>query len=192
MFSARGPSDVDRFFRGLTEYAFHARLGVVDPPLVDYVAVLLVRFMRNERLAVLPGAGEESADVTHMLLAAKRHADAAEAREEYRHIGDVTLFWSGLYPEAIARHRTPGPRADLVGYKEAGKRAYELAARSNRPKPSRGGPCWSDFPTNTTSASRAWVRCDGPGARRPDRRPAPEIPTATRQRSTSCACQGGS
>ena len=128
MFSARGPSDVDRFFRGLTEYAFHARLGVVDPPLVDYVAVMLVRFMRNERLTVLPGAGEESADVTHMLLAAKRHADAAEAREEYRHIGDVTLFWSGLYPEAIARHRTPGPRADLVGYKEAGKRAYELAA----------------------------------------------------------------
>lgn len=128
MFSARDPSDVERFFRGLTEYAFHARLGVVDPPLVDYVAVLLVRFMRNERLAVLPGVGEESADVSHLLLAAERHADAAEAREEYRHIGDVTLFWSGLYPEAIARHRKPGPRADLVGYKEAGKRAYELAA----------------------------------------------------------------
>lgn len=65
MFSARDPSDVDRFFRGLTEYAFHARLGVVDPPLVDYVAVLLVRFIRNERLAVLLAAGEESADLSH-------------------------------------------------------------------------------------------------------------------------------
>jgi len=126
MFSAHDPSDVDRFFRGLTEYAFHARLGVVDPPLVDYVAVMLVRFMRNERLAVLPGAGEESADVSHMLLAAERHADPAEARAEYRHIGDVTLFWSGLYPEALARHRRPGP--DLTGYKAAGKRAYRLAA----------------------------------------------------------------
>ncbi len=115
MFSARDPSDVERFFRGLTEYAFHARLGVVDPPLVDYVAVL-------------PGAGEESADVSHMLLAAERHADAAEAREEFRHIGDVTLFWSGLYPEAVARYRRPGPHADLVGYKSAGKRAYWLAA----------------------------------------------------------------
>ena len=52
MYSARDPSDVDRFFRGLTEYAFHTRLGVVDPLLVDYVAVLLVRFLRNERLAV--------------------------------------------------------------------------------------------------------------------------------------------
>ena len=132
MFSARDPSDVERFFRGLTEYAFHARLGVVDPPLVDYVAVMLVRFMRNERLTVLPGAGEESADVSQMLLAAQRHAEAAEAQAEFQHIGDVTLFWSGLYPEALARSRKPGAPADpagfLVGYKEAGKRAYELAA----------------------------------------------------------------
>jgi hypothetical protein len=128
MFSARDPADVERFFRGLTEYAFHARLGVVDPPLVDYVSVMLVRFIRNERLAILPGAGAESADMSHLLLAAERHADPAEAREEYRHIGDVTLFWSGLYPEALARYRQPGPHADLVGYKAAGRRAYWLAA----------------------------------------------------------------
>jgi hypothetical protein len=128
MFSARDPADVERFFRGLTEYAFHARLGVVDPPLVDYVAVMLVRFMRNERLAVLPGAGEESADVAHLLLAAERHADADQARAEYRHIGDVTLFWSGLYPEALARHRAARAPADLVGYKAAGKQAYRLVA----------------------------------------------------------------
>lgn len=63
-----------------------------------------------------------------MLLAAERHADPSEARDEYRHIGDVTLFWSGLYPEALARHRKPGPHPDLVGYKAAGKRAYWLAA----------------------------------------------------------------
>lgn len=132
MFSARDPADVERFFRGLTEYAFHARLGVVDPPLIDYVSVMLVKFMRNDRLAVLPGAGEESADVSHLLLAAERHADPAEARAEYRHIGDVTLFWSGLYPEALARYRTPGPHADLVGslvgYRAAGRRAYSLVA----------------------------------------------------------------
>jgi len=129
MFSARDPSDLDRFFRGLTEYAFQARLGVVDPPLVDYVSVLLVRFIRHERLAVLPGAGvEQLADVGQLLLAGERRADAAEAREEYRHLGDVTLFWSGLYPEALACYRGPVPRTDLVGYKAAGKRAYRLAA----------------------------------------------------------------
>jgi len=128
MFSARDPADVERFFRGLTEYAFHTRLGVVDPPLVDYVSILLVRFLRNERLAVLPGAGDESADIAQLLVAAKRHADAAAAREEFRHIGDVTLFWSGLYPEALGRYRGPGADDGLVGYREAGRRAYWLAS----------------------------------------------------------------
>ena len=128
MFSARDPADVERFFRGLTEYAFHARLGVVDPPLVDYVSVMLVRFMRNERLAILPGAGAESADMSHLLLAAERHADPAEAREEYRHIGDVTLFWSGLYPEALRRPDAPGRIDRLAAYRTTGKRAYRLAA----------------------------------------------------------------
>ena len=27
-----------RFFAGLTEFAFQTRLGVADPPLVDYIA----------------------------------------------------------------------------------------------------------------------------------------------------------
>ena len=55
MFAAHDPSDIDRFFRGLTEYAFHARLGVVDPPLIDYVALLLVRHLRLDRVAAVPG-----------------------------------------------------------------------------------------------------------------------------------------
>jgi hypothetical protein len=128
MFSARDLSDVDRFFRGITEYAFHTRLGVVDPPLVDYVALLLVRFLRNERLAVLPGSGDESPDLARLLRAAERHADASEARAEYRQIGDVTLFWSGLYPEALSRYRSPGPADGLTGYKETGRRAYWMAS----------------------------------------------------------------
>lgn len=129
MFSARDSSDIDRFFRGLTEYAFHARLGVVDPPLVDYVALLLVRFLRLDRVAALPGVGgEEPTEVTKMLIVAQRHASADEAREEYRQIGDYTLFWSGLYPEAVSRFERAGRPEPLIGYREAGKRAYWLAS----------------------------------------------------------------
>ncbi|MEX0670235.1 MAG: hypothetical protein WD060_07250 [Pirellulales bacterium] len=128
MFSAHDPSDIDRFFRGLTEYAFHARLGVVDPPLVDYVSVLLVRFLRNE--AALPSAAaSEAADVARLLVDAASHAVPDEAREEYRHIGDVTLFWSGLYPEALRPLEYRGLRDPLDAYRETGKRAYWLASR---------------------------------------------------------------
>lgn len=124
MFSARDPSDIERFFRGLTEYAFHARLGVVDPPLVEYVSVLLVRFLRNE--AASPTV--PPVDVTRLLASAARHPRSDEARQEYRQVGDVTLFWTGIYPEAlraVERHRR-GDR--LTAYRETGRRAYWLAS----------------------------------------------------------------
>jgi hypothetical protein len=63
-----------------------------------------------------------------MLMIAQRHASADEAREEYRRIGDFTLFWSGVYPEAVRRFDWPGRSEPLIGYREAGKRAYWLAS----------------------------------------------------------------
>src|SRR4029079_7057749 len=38
------------FFSGLAEYAFESRLGIADPPLVDYLAELLARFMRSDAI----------------------------------------------------------------------------------------------------------------------------------------------
>ncbi|MFN7811108.1 MAG: hypothetical protein ACK5SI_00390, partial [Planctomycetia bacterium] len=97
MFSPRDPTEVDRFFRGLTEYAFHARLGVVDPELIDYVALLLVRFLRHDRVTALPGVGrEEAADVSDVLLAVRRHAAAEVGGEEYLLIGAERVLWGGV------------------------------------------------------------------------------------------------
>ena len=126
MFAAREPSDIERFFRGLTEYAFHSRLGVVDPPLVDYVALLLVRFLRHDALAPPPPGDAGPPDVARRLVAARAH-EAPQALVEYRRIGDSTLFWSGLYPEAVAR-RQPGRPDHLLDFREAGKQAYWLAS----------------------------------------------------------------
>lgn len=121
MFSARDPADLDRFFRGLAEHAFHGQLGVVDPPLVEYVSTLLVRFLRAEGLRPLPAgdvvAGE---DVTRMLTAAPQ-ASSDAAVDDYRRIGDYTLFWTGLYPEALRR-------VQQLDYRLAGKRAYWIAS----------------------------------------------------------------
>ncbi len=124
MFSAHGPDDVDRFFRGITEYAFHARLGVADAPLVDYVALLLVRFLRHDATPAGTVA-PRVADVAHLMARAAGRTAAEEAREEFRHVGDITLFWSGLYPEALVRRDRGMP---LTTYRDAGRRAYRLAA----------------------------------------------------------------
>jgi hypothetical protein len=121
MFSARDPADLDRFFHGLAEHAFHGQLGVVDPPLVEYVSTLLVRFIRAEGLQPLPTvdvvAGE---DVTRMLGGVPEPLPDA-AVDDYRHIGDYTLFWTGLYPEALRR-------VQQIDYRLAGKRAYWIAS----------------------------------------------------------------
>ena len=41
-------SAIRRFFAGMAEYTFQTNLGVVDPPLIDYLSDLLARFVRNE------------------------------------------------------------------------------------------------------------------------------------------------
>jgi hypothetical protein len=128
MFSARDPSDLERFFRGLTEYAFYGRLGIVDPPLVEYLTTLLVRFIHHDNLRALPGAEPVACDdVSHMLSIAQ-HEPPDVARGEYRHIGDYTLFWSGVYPEALQRFQRPSQPDHLLDYREAGRQAYRLAA----------------------------------------------------------------
>jgi hypothetical protein len=62
------------------------------------------------------------------MLAIVQQEPPAVARDEYRHIGDYTLFWSGLYPEALHRFRHPSRADHLLDYREAGKQAYRLAA----------------------------------------------------------------
>ena len=41
---------LERFFAGLSEYAFHSQLGVADTELVNYVSKLLVRFTKTDSL----------------------------------------------------------------------------------------------------------------------------------------------
>ena len=120
MFSARDPDDLERFFRGLTENAFHGQLGVVDPPLVDYVASLLVRFIRSDGLRAL--SCRTSADrerLTRLLDDSPPPSPAIV--EEYRQIGDATLFWTGVYPEALRRFQP-------LDYRVVGRRAYWMAS----------------------------------------------------------------
>jgi hypothetical protein len=116
-----------RFFAGLTEYAFHTRLGVADPPLVDYLSELLVRFVRNDELyPVRSLRGERLMQVSDMLAEAEQRAGTAR-QQVHRHIGDFTLFWTGVYPEVADGFRRHGKDA-FLNYQEQGKRAYWIAS----------------------------------------------------------------
>ena len=49
-------------------------------------------------------------------------------REVHRHIGDFTLFWTGVYPEVLRRLRSAASRDHFIDYCEQGKRSYYIAS----------------------------------------------------------------
>ncbi len=49
-------------------------------------------------------------------------------RDLHRHIGDFTLFWSGVYPEALVRLQASDRKDSLVDYPSLGKWSYRHAS----------------------------------------------------------------
>lgn len=118
-----------RFFTGLAEHTFHTRLGVVDPPVVDYISNLLIRFVRQDAMfTVRDRKGRPLNQVTDMMLEAQHRVGVAR-RDVHRHIGDFTLFWSGLYPESLEHRQAPQKPDHLIDYRHQGKRAYLIASQ---------------------------------------------------------------
>jgi len=135
----RSPEALYRFFAGLTEYAFESRLGVADPALVDYLTDLLARFVRFDAMLRLRSlTGERMSDVTQMLLEAEARVGDAR-RQAHRHIGDFTLFWTGVYPESLRRTRR-GSASDFFDvYCAHGKRSYRIASSIRADEPDEEG-----------------------------------------------------
>jgi hypothetical protein len=131
-FMAAGRSEfpLRHYFAGITEYTFETRLGVADPPLIDYLSDLLTRFIRSDALyCVRDLAGHRLQQLGEMWVEADARVGDAR-REAHRHIGDFTLFWTGVYPEALRADRgdtLPG-RDRFVDYCHRGKRAYYIAS----------------------------------------------------------------
>jgi hypothetical protein len=128
MYPARPTQQLQRFFAGLTESAFQTRLGVADPPLLEYISDLLVRFVHCDTIyRVRNLTGSRLDQVADMLAEAEARIGQSK-REVHRHIGDFTLFWSGLFPEALRRMRSPTRKDALVDYCQRGKRSYYIAS----------------------------------------------------------------
>ncbi|MEX2175100.1 MAG: hypothetical protein WD872_12115 [Pirellulaceae bacterium] len=117
-----------RYFSGLCEYIFESRIGIADPPLVDYLSDLMQRFARLDTVQrVRNPAGRPAVEVAEMLSEAEHRVGLAR-RDVHQHIGDVTLFWTGVYPESLPRLRAVEKKDFFVDYCTQGKRAYFIAS----------------------------------------------------------------
>jgi hypothetical protein len=120
-----------RLFAGVTEYTFQSRLGVADPPLIDYLSALLSRFVHVDAIhAVKDAEGRRLEYVADMVIEVSQlPPEGRTAREVHRHIGDFALYWTGVFPEALSRLQSRHTKDFFVDYCAQGKRSYYLASQ---------------------------------------------------------------
>lgn len=124
----KGPEALRQLFAALTEHTFQVDLGIADTKLTDYLTDMLLRFIRVEAIfRVRNVLGRRLEEVAEMLMEADQR-QGRPRREVYRHIGDFTLFWTGVYPEALSRLQADDSRDHLLDYLEQGKRSYYIAS----------------------------------------------------------------
>jgi hypothetical protein len=125
------------FFEELIARSFKQRLGLVDSEITMYVSDLLTQFNRTENLyRIRNSQGKPLEEVGEMLLASNPLWEAASfdrEREVRKHIGDFTLFFAGLFPEALNRWRLRRMRFDsMLDYVRAGKESYYIVSEFNQ------------------------------------------------------------
>ena len=130
MHAAKPDHPLRRMFAGLAEHTFLDHLGIGDPRLIDYLAALLSRFIHMDAFYRFANAkGRRLEEVADMMLEAESLPPQGRTRREiYRHIGDFTLFWTGVYPEALERLRSALRKDHFIDYCQQGKRSYYIAS----------------------------------------------------------------
>jgi len=116
---------IRNLFQTLTERGFE-QLNLRDEETIQYITNLLIDFVdvKNVR-RVSDDAGHSIENVFDILRQAGDVMSPEVRRDYYRHIGDVTLFNLGLYPENLTHGRhTVSP--DF--YAEQGRRSYDIVA----------------------------------------------------------------
>jgi hypothetical protein len=130
MFSPKPNHPLRRLFAGLTEQTFMHALGVADPPLIDYLSDMLSRFIHMDAIYRLQSMkGRKLEQVAEMMIEAEAMPPEGRTRREvHRHIGDFTLFWTGVFPEALKKLQTVLNLDHFIDYCEQGKRSYYIAS----------------------------------------------------------------
>ncbi|HEC68479.1 MAG TPA: hypothetical protein ENI35_06730, partial [Candidatus Desulfofervidus auxilii] len=87
-----------RFFQQAVRSSFYD-LGITAPEITYYIAEVLTEFARTDSLYKIRDAqGEKLTTIVDMLLEA---SISYREREIKKHIGDYTLFMSGIFREYV-------------------------------------------------------------------------------------------
>jgi hypothetical protein len=125
---------LQRFFQELVARNY-GEVGVRNSEVQAYVSNLLTEFCEAENLYKLKDEkGEPMHDVGAMLLAADPVYGSASSfdreRQVRKHIGDYSLFFTGMWPEALNHFRLRRARMEgLIDFIRAGKESYFIVSK---------------------------------------------------------------
>ncbi len=122
------------FFQERVQEHFEQEIGLRDNELQAYVANMLTDFCECDQLyKIRDAAGRPLQDVGEMLLEADPVFGPAPSfdreRQVRKHIGDYTLFCTGMFPESLNHFRLRRQRLEsFIDWMKAGKESYYIVS----------------------------------------------------------------
>jgi hypothetical protein len=122
-------------FSQLVNQRFDQEIGLRDSNVKQYVTELLTEFCDTRQLYSIRSAeGRPLEDVGEMLIEADPIYGPAPSfdreRQVRKHIGDYTLFFTGMFPESINRFRLRRNRLEnFIDLVKAGKESYYVVSK---------------------------------------------------------------
>jgi hypothetical protein len=126
---------LQQLFLELVGRRYAEEIGIRDPQIVNYVAQLLAEFCDVEQLFKIRSVvGRQLTDVGEMLMESNPVFGPAPSfdreRQVRKHIGDYTLFFTGMFPESINHFRLRRNRLEgFVDWMKAGKESYYIVSK---------------------------------------------------------------
>ena len=145
---------LQQLFIELVSRHYAEEIGLRDPQIVNYVAHLMAEFCDVEQLFKIRNAGGQPlTDVGEMLVESNPVFGPAPSfdreRQVRKHIGDYTLFFTGMFPESInhfrlRRHRTE----NFVDWIKAGKESYYIVSKFEHFEYAKVAPLFANLSQN--------------------------------------------
>jgi hypothetical protein len=126
-----------QLFGELVRRHFFRGVQLHDPDVAEYVAGVLTDFTHIDNVYRIRNArGHRIEEVAEMLVESNPLLEASSfdrEREVRKHVGDFTLFFTGLFPEAVASLPRLRPLSidTFIDYVSAGKESYAVVAAFN-------------------------------------------------------------
>jgi len=145
---------LQQLFIELVGRHYAEEIGLRDPQIVNYVAHLMAEFCDAEELfRIRNAAGQPLTDVGEMLVESNPVFGPAPSfdreRQIRKHIGDYTLFFTGMFPESINHFRLRRNRTEnFVDWIKAGKESYYIVSKFEHFEYAKVAPLFANLSQN--------------------------------------------